>query len=116
VCIFCHEMPMSVRALVLFEVPNRSSIPRLTLPASRHRGSGASKVKDHHVRENTILSFLKAATNHTDFIEFDVHVCKASPTAATKDVLKHLIPVHCTFITCCHICRMARWWCTTTAR
>lgn len=42
----------------------------------RHRGSGASKVKDHHVRENTILSFLKAATNHTDFIEFDVHVCK----------------------------------------
>jgi Glycerophosphoryl diester phosphodiesterase family len=30
------------------------------------------------VRENTILSFLKAATNHTDFIEFDVHVCKAS--------------------------------------
>lgn len=39
-----------------------------------HRGSGATKVKDHHVRENTILSFLKAATNHSDFIEFDVHV------------------------------------------
>ena len=36
------------------------------------------------MRENTILSFLKAATNHTDFIEFDVHVCKASPTAASK--------------------------------
>lgn len=39
-----------------------SSIPRLLV--CRHRGSGASKVKDHHVRENTILSFLKAATNH----------------------------------------------------
>mmetsp|Transcript_6370 Transcript_6370/g.18321 ORF Transcript_6370/g.18321 Transcript_6370/m.18321 type:complete len:699 (+) Transcript_6370:300-2396(+) len=39
-----------------------------------HRGSGATKVRDHHVRENTILSFLKAATNHSDFIEFDVHV------------------------------------------
>lgn len=26
------------------------------------------------MRENTILSFLKAATNHSDFIEFDVHV------------------------------------------
>ncbi len=39
-----------------------SSIPRLHV--CRHRGSGASKVKDHHVRENTILSFLKAATNH----------------------------------------------------
>ena len=36
------------------------------------------------MRENTILSFLKAATNHTDFIEFDVHVCKASPTVVAE--------------------------------
>ena len=28
------------------------------------------------MRENTILSFLKAATNHSDFIEFDVHVTR----------------------------------------
>lgn len=50
-----------------------------------HRGSGASKVKDHHVRENTILSFLKAATNHTDFIEFDVHVCKDGEVVVHHD-------------------------------
>ena len=28
------------------------------------------------MRENTILSFLKAATNHSDFVEFDVHVTR----------------------------------------
>lgn len=39
-----------------------------------HRGSGASKVNGHSVRENTVLSFQKAAINHSDFIEFDVHV------------------------------------------
>ncbi len=36
------------------------------------------------MRENTILSFMKAATNHSDFIEFDVHVCKACPLARYK--------------------------------
>lgn len=43
-------------------------------PPCRHRGSGASKVSGHSVRENTLLSFQKAAINHSDFIEFDVHV------------------------------------------
>ena len=37
-----------------------------------HRGSGASKVQGHAVRENTLLSFQKAALNHSEFIEFDV--------------------------------------------
>jgi hypothetical protein len=37
-----------------------------------HRGSGASKVQGHNVRENTLLSFQKAALNHSEFIEFDV--------------------------------------------
>lgn len=39
-----------------------------------HRGSGASRVRGHSVRENTLLSFQKAALNHSDFIEFDVHL------------------------------------------
>jgi glycerophosphoryl diester phosphodiesterase len=39
-----------------------------------HRGSGASRVQGHSVRENTLLSFQKAALNHSDYIEFDVHV------------------------------------------
>lgn len=42
--------------------------------ACRHRGSGASKVQGHSVRENTLLSLQKAAVNHGDFVEFDVHV------------------------------------------
>ena len=41
-------------------------------PPGRHRGSGASKVQGHNVRENTLLSFQKAAVNHSDYIEFDV--------------------------------------------
>lgn len=41
-------------------------------PSPRHRGSGASKVHGHNVRENTLLSFQKAALNHSEFIEFDV--------------------------------------------
>lgn len=49
-------------------VPN---VPTLDIG---HRGSGASKVHGHSVRENTVLSFNKAAVNHSDFIEFDVHV------------------------------------------
>jgi len=49
-------------------VPN---VPTLDIG---HRGSGASKVHGHSVRENTLLSFNKAAVNHSDFIEFDVHV------------------------------------------
>ena len=43
-------------------------------PLCRHRGSGASKVKGRSVRENTVLSFQKAARNMVDFVEFDVHV------------------------------------------
>lgn len=39
-----------------------------------HRGSGASRTHGHSVRENTMLSFEKAALNHSDFIEFDVHL------------------------------------------
>ncbi|KAK9905950.1 hypothetical protein WJX75_009398 [Coccomyxa subellipsoidea] len=39
-----------------------------------HRGSGASKGRGRSVRENTVLSFQKAATSLVDFIEFDVHV------------------------------------------
>ncbi|GAB4820329.1 hypothetical protein N2152v2_007375 [Parachlorella kessleri] len=49
-----------------------------------HRGSGASQVQGHSVRENTLLSFQKAAINHSDFIEFDVHV-----TADGEVVLHH---------------------------
>lgn len=41
----------------------------------RHRGAGASKVQGHNVRENTLLSFQKAALNHSEFIEFDVRGC-----------------------------------------
>ena len=40
----------------------------------RHRGSGASKGRGRSVRENTVLSFQKAAKNLVDLIEFDVHV------------------------------------------
>ena len=47
---------------------------RLSPILCRHRGSGASKVKGRSVRENTVLSFQKAAANLVDFIEFDVHV------------------------------------------
>lgn len=56
----------------------------------RHRGSGASKVQGHNVRENTLLSFQKAAVNHSDFIEFDVHV-----TADGECVVFHdfLVPI-----------------------
>ena len=53
----------------------------------RHRGSGASVGRDgstRSVRENTMLSFQKAAVNHTDFIEFDVHV-----TADAEVVVHH---------------------------
>lgn len=31
-------------------------------------------MKGRSVRENTVLSFQKAATNMVDFVEFDVHV------------------------------------------
>ena len=40
----------------------------------RHRGSGASKGPGRSVRENTLLSFQKAAASMCDLIEFDVHV------------------------------------------
>jgi hypothetical protein len=32
-------------------------------------------VQGHSVRENTLLSFQKAEKNHSEVIEFDVHVC-----------------------------------------
>lgn len=53
----------------------------------RHRGAGASIGRDgsvRSVRENTMLSFQKAAVNHSDFIEFDVHV-----TADSEVVVHH---------------------------
>lgn len=55
-----------------------------------HRGSGASKVHGHAVRENTLLSFQKAATNAADCVEFDVHV-----TADGECVVFHdfLVPI-----------------------
>ena len=31
-------------------------------------------MQGHSVRENTLLSLQKAAVNHGDFVEFDVHV------------------------------------------
>ena len=49
-----------------------------------HRGSGASRVHGHSVRENTLLSFEKAALNHSDFIEFDVHL-----SADNEPVIHH---------------------------
>jgi Glycerophosphoryl diester phosphodiesterase family len=69
------------------------------------------------VRENTILSFLKAATNHTDFIEFDVHVCKVGllqflQTAANTCCDGQFPPQHKHLLRF----RMGRWLCTTTAR
>ena len=51
-------------------------------PACRHRGSGASKVQGHNVQENTLLSFQKAALNHSEFIEFDVSCCGQLDQAA----------------------------------
>lgn len=68
-----------------------------------HRGSGASKVLGHSVRENTLLSFQKAAVNHSDFIEFDVHVTADGEVvvhhdfevrlALGKEVIKMAIPL-----------------------
>lgn len=52
--------------------PSRPPACRASPPRCRHRGSGASKVHGHNVRENTLLSFQKAALNHSEFIEFDV--------------------------------------------
>lgn len=50
-----------------------------------HRGSGASKVQGHSVRENTLLSFQKAALNHSDFIEFDVHLTSDNEVVVHHD-------------------------------
>ena len=55
-------------------------------PLRRHRGSGASKGRGRSVRENTVLSFQKAATSMVDFIEFDVHV-----TAVRRALLSAII-------------------------
>jgi len=60
-------------ALTCCAAPCRATRP---LMLGRHRGSGASKCEGRHVRENTMMSFMKAATNHSDFIEFDVHVTR----------------------------------------
>lgn len=54
----------------------------------RHRGAGASIGRDgsqRSVRENTLLSFQKAAINHSDFIEFDVHVTSDSEVVVHHD-------------------------------
>lgn len=50
-----------------------------------HRGSGASKATGHSVRENTLLSFQKAALNHSDFIEFDVHLTSDNEVVVHHD-------------------------------
>ncbi|KAK9814473.1 hypothetical protein WJX72_006486 [[Myrmecia] bisecta] len=68
-----------------------SSITAETLDIG-HRGSGADKGKKQSVRENTLLSFTKAAVNHSDFIEFDVHV-----TADGEVIVHHDFDVKLTF-------------------
>lgn len=50
-----------------------------------HRGSGASRAAGHSVRENTLLSFQKAALNHSDFIEFDVHLTSDNEVVVHHD-------------------------------
>jgi glycerophosphoryl diester phosphodiesterase len=70
--------------LVVTELPHRYNnlgglqrsrwVPNAPTLDIGHRGSGASRVEGHSVRENTLLSFQKAALNHSDYIEFDVHV------------------------------------------
>lgn len=50
-----------------------------------HRGSGASRAARHSVRENTLLSFQKAALNHSDFIEFDVHLTSDNEVVVHHD-------------------------------
>lgn len=50
-----------------------------------HRGSGASRAVGHSVRENTLLSFQKAALNHSDFIEFDVHLTSDNEVVVHHD-------------------------------
>ena len=60
------------------------------LMPGRHRGSGASKGEGRHVRENTMMSFMKAATNHSDFIEFDVHVTRDG-IVVVRSRLPHLL-------------------------
>ena len=56
-----------------------------------HRGSGASRVQGHSVRENTLLSFQKAALNHSDFIEFDVHVTADGEVVVHHDFEARLV-------------------------
>ncbi|GMH39919.1 hypothetical protein BSKO_07823 [Bryopsis sp. KO-2023] len=50
-----------------------------------HRGSGASKKDRSLVRENTVLSFQKAASNKAEFVEFDVHVTQDGEVVVHHD-------------------------------
>lgn len=65
-------------------IPWSASAGNVTLDIG-HRGSGASKVTGHSVRENTLLSFQKAALNHSDFIEFDVHLTSDNEVVVHHD-------------------------------
>jgi glycerophosphodiester phosphodiesterase len=79
-----HAGTFRAAFLVVTEMPHRYNnlgglqrsrwVPNAPTLDIGHRGSGASQVQGHSVRENTLLSFQKAALNHSDFIEFDVHV------------------------------------------
>jgi glycerophosphodiester phosphodiesterase len=62
----------------------RAGLEQVTLDIG-HRGSGASKATGHSVRENTLLSFQKAALNHSDFIEFDVHLTSDNEVVVHHD-------------------------------
>ena len=64
----------------------------------RHRGSGASKGRGRSVRENTVLSFQKAATSLVDFIEFDVHV--TAVRSAARSSIPHVVHVNWVAILC----------------
>ncbi|XP_051951761.1 glycerophosphocholine phosphodiesterase GPCPD1 [Xyrauchen texanus] len=55
-----------------------------------HRGAGSSHAAKHHkVRENTIASFLSAASHGAAYVEFDVHLSK------------DLVPIVYHDLTCC---------------
>lgn len=55
-----------------------------------HRGAGSTHAAKHHkIRENTIASFLSAATHGAAYVEFDVHLSK------------DLVPIVYHDLTCC---------------
>eukprot|EP00887_Chlorella_sp_A99_P007166 scaffold2.g7166.t1 len=57
-----------------------------------HRGSGATKHRGHSVRENTLLSFQKAATNHSELVEFDVHLTADGEIVIFHDFQARFLP------------------------